>query len=116
MYMHPILTKRIEIPWLTKLHGVLSLRLGVLALSSVIIGLSLICGISFLLRDRVGIDLGVCCEGIAGFFGPLLCLFLVGFLVVAFFREGRRHALGFWLGFTAGFSTFAIWLYAIASH
>jgi hypothetical protein len=114
--MHPILTKRIEVPWLTKLHAIVSIRLGVLSLSFAIIGLSSICGVSFLLQDRVGIDLGTWCEGIAGFFGPLLCLFLVGLLIVAFVREGRGHVLVFWLGLVAGFSTFCIWLYAIANH
>ena len=64
--------------------------MNVMTLALVIVATSLICGLCFLLVKRAEGVLWELCIGVLGF-GPLVCLFLVGMLVVAYFRTGRRH-------------------------
>jgi len=113
--MHPILTKRIEIPWLTKLNDIFSMRLGVLPLAIVTIASSLLCGVAYFSQERVGIELGVWCWFWAAL-GPIFCLFLSGLLLVAFFRAGRRHGYIFGFGLAFGLAAFAAWCYACIYH
>ena len=46
--------------------------------------------------------------------GPLLCLLLVGMLIAAFFRAGKRHVISTLLGATAGLAVFGVWCYSLS--
>ena len=113
--MHPLLTRRFEIPWLTKLRSLLITVLGVHLLAVITIAVSLLCGIAYLLKPHVGIELGAWCEMIAGL-GPIGCLFLVGLLFAAFLRAGRRETLLFIVGSVFGLAAFGGWCYAVIYH
>jgi len=110
--IHLLLTKPIEIAWLIKLSSVLGMALDVWPLAIITIASSLLCGVAYLLSPRVGIELGVWC-GMITFLGPIGCLFLVGLLLAAFFRAGRRHVLAFALGSLFGLASFGTWCYAV---
>lgn len=84
--------------------------LGVRSLAAIIIVTSLLSGVAFLAADRVRIELGVWYYAIA-FVGPLGCLFLVGMLLVAFFRTGKQNRLALGLGIAFGLAPFAILCY-----
>jgi hypothetical protein len=96
--MHPFLTKRIEIPWLT----------------AIIIASSLLSGIAYLLQGRGGLVFGVLCEEIAWFFGPLLCGFLFCLLLAEIFWKRGGHPWSLAFGALFGFGTFYIWFYAVS--
>lgn len=109
--MHPLLTKHFELPWLEKIRSVLEASLGVWFLAAIIVASSVLCGIAYLIKDRVGVELGVWC-GFWAALGPICCLFLSGLLLVAFFRNGRRHGFVCGLGMGFGLAAFAAWSYA----
>jgi hypothetical protein len=114
--MHPLLTKRFEFPRLpngsSKIASVLEVSLGVLPLTILTIVSSLTSGIAFLLRHRVGVELGVYCEATAAL-GPIWCLFMVGLLTAAFLRTGRRQKILFGIGTAFGLAAFAAWSCAV---
>lgn len=110
-----VLNKRIEIPWLTQLHHLLNHPFGTSALAKIIICLECISGFSWLLHNHVGIDLQVWLEFIA-VVGPFLCLFLVGLLVVAYFRNHRRETVLFLTGLVAGLVPVGVFLWWAATH
>jgi hypothetical protein len=113
--MHPLLTRRFQIPWLTKLRTVLVITLGVRSLAAITIATSLLCGVAYLLNPRVGVKLGAWCEMIAGL-GPIGCLFLVGLLLAAFLRTGKQERLLFIVGPVFGMGAFAGWCCAVTNH
>ena len=72
-------------------------------------------GVAYFLVARVRIEFAVWCVGVA-FCGTLGCLFLAGMVVVAFFREGRRHPLALGLGIGFGLAPFAIYCFYFGIH
>jgi len=89
--------------------------LGVRSLAGITIAICLLSGLACWLAFRVRIELGVWCGAIA-FCGTLGCLFLAGMVVVAFFREGRRHPLALALGVAFGLAPFAIYCFYVGIH
>ena len=89
--------------------------LGVRSLAAITIAICLLSGVGCLLADRVMIEIGVWCGAVA-VCGTLGCLFLAGMVVVAFFREGRRHPLALGLGVGFGLAPFAIYLIYVGIH
>jgi hypothetical protein len=87
--------------------------LGVTKLALIIAVISFACGVflpldlrtyGFLWQTRL-VVLGA---------GPLLCLFLVGMLFVAFFRDGKRSLPYLLFGATIGLATFGLWVYSVS--
>jgi len=89
--------------------------LGVRSLAGITIAICLFSGFACWLAFRVRIEFGVWCGAIA-FCGTVGCLFLAGMVVVAFFREGRRHPLALGLGVGFGLAPFAIYLIYAGIH
>jgi hypothetical protein len=113
--MRPLLNRRFEIPWLTKLRSLFVIALGVRALAVITIATSLLCGVAYLLNPRVGVEIGAWCQMIAGL-GPIGCLFLVGLLLAAFLRTGKQERLLFIAGSVFGLAAFGGWCYAVTYH
>jgi len=112
-----VLTKRFEMPLLTKIYNslndlqsALSVRLGVKSLSVVTIIFSLLCWAGYFCQRHVRIEFGVWCWFWA-MLGPIFCLFLCGLLLVTFIREERRQGFVFLLGMAVGLATFFAWSY-----
>jgi len=82
----------------------------------IIIGVSLLCGVTYLLDGRGGFVFGSLCGEFSYFFGPLLCAYL--FLRLFYDGLGARgkHTLSFALGTLFGIGTFLIWLYQFSRH
>jgi hypothetical protein len=110
-----VLNKRIEITWLTKLNVFLNHSLGTSSLAMTIICLELTSVLSLMLRHHVRIEIQVWLEFFA-FVGPVFCLFLVGLLIIAYFRNNRRETGIFLTGAGAGLISFGIWLWWAAMH
>jgi hypothetical protein len=89
--------------------------LGVRSLAAITIAICLLSGLAYLIAGRVRIEIGVWCYAVA-FVGSLGCLFLIGMLLVAFFRTGRRNRLALGLGVGFGLAPFAIFCYYASVH
>ena len=89
--------------------------LGVRSLAAITVATCLLSGVASLLAERARIDIGVWCGAVA-LCGTIGCLFLVGMVAVAFFREGRRHPLALGLGVGFGLAPFAIYCFYVGIH
>jgi hypothetical protein len=110
-----VLNKRIEIAWLTRLNNILNLSLGTSALAITIVCLECMAGLSWMLHNHVGIELQVWLVFIE-FAAPFLCLFLVGLLVVAYFRNHRRETAVFLVGLVTGMIPIVCFVLWAANH
>ena len=110
-----MLNKRIEIAWLTKLSNILNISLGTSALAIIIICLECVAGLSWVLHNDFGIELQVWLEFIA-FTAPFFCLFLIGLLIVAYFRNQRRERNIFLAGLITGLIPIVFFVLWAATH
>jgi len=110
-----VLNKRIEITWLSQLNTFFNHSLGTSALAMTIICLELISGVSWMLYQYVSIEIQVWLAFIA-VVGPVFCLFLVGLLIVAYFRNHRRETVVFLIGSITALVPFGAWLWWAATH
>ena len=90
--------------------------IGIPQQTAIIIGVSLLCGITYLLDGKGGFVFGSLCGEFAHFFGPLLCAFLFLRLFYDVLGAGGKHALSFAFGALFGMGTFLIWICHFSRH
>jgi hypothetical protein len=95
-----IFNRHIKIQWLT----------------AIIVASSLITGVCYLLKGRVGFAFGIGCEEIACFFGPLFCMLLFILLLTEIIWKRGGHPWSLFIGSLFGFGTFYLWFYEISHH
>jgi hypothetical protein len=98
--MQRILTKPIEIPWLT----------------GIIVASSIVTGVAYLLEGRGRSGFEILCGEMAYFFGPLLCAFLWVRLASEIIWKRGGHPWALFIGSLFGFGTFYLWIYQFGHH